>query len=625
MPLPEAAGPMSERARGRRRERRYDDGSVKTLPAWARGNASMQDLHRSIFVLLKRELKPKQNDAEIVGLAVEAVRRVRPPDDGFTWETAARSSISHVRRQAALHRPMRVYGHIARIQNTQLVRLPDEDEELETTSLEIHSSDDHSIVSLDVVGTQLVQKLQSLRCLGLPVEFLGVPVALDVAGRGRSTFYFYIVDARRSESSLDAIGATDSDRRMIEGRPKTAREEFIGDAVEEMISRLGISGVDEFPLLHDLVEFTVLQALSCGRVSEASARLHLLLVGPPGRGKKLIGLAAKILNPVSAELSASKVSVAGLVGASRYDPEKGWVSTPGLLPRAAGGVALLQDAHGWNGHVVRSVGPILQEVIEDGVVRSATAGGVTREAPVSLVIDANRTTQLDADHGRRVAEAPILRLRPLLSRIDLLCEIPPDAARAWLVARNMYDRLRVTSDRPEQQESWVRLLRLRVADLRDRHPAIDLDGVRGSMKEVHDELQEKNEPLFRTMPEAGDIPARLAISFARFVAASARGCQRSYATEDDVARAVRFLNIKLGFLKMVEAGAVQLSGRPDVQMSPEAWLQKYAGKVVRSDDLAAKYEAETGNTVAERTMRRRIQELGAKKASKGTWRLPGPN
>lgn len=581
------------------------------------------NLYRSVYSLLRRELKSKRGDDELAGLACKLSERVHLPADGLTWKTAARSSISDVRRQAALDRPVRVYGHIARIQNTELVRLPDEDDEFETTNLEIHGSDDHSIMSLDVIGTELVQKVQNLRSLGAPVEFLGVPVAVDLHDRGRSAFFFYIVDARRSESCLDAIGATDSERRMIEPGANTPREDFIADATEELISRLGISGVDEFPLLHDLIEFTVLQALSCGRVGKSSGRLHGLVAGPPGLGKKLIGLSAKAVNAVSAELSASKVSVAGLVGASRYDQEKGWVSTPGLLPRAAGGVALLQDAHGWSDHVVRQLGPILQEVIEDGVVRSATAGGVTREAPVSLLIDANRSMQLDTENRRRVEEAPILRLRPLLSRVDLLCEIPPDAGRAWRVARNMYDGLRVMADRPEHEEAWVRHLRLRIADLRDRHPAIDLDGVRGRMKEVHDELHEKNEPLFRTMPEAGDVPTRLAISFARFVAASARGCLRSHATEDDVARAVRFLNIKLRFLEMLEAGTAQLSGRPDVQITLEAWLAKCAGKVVRSDDLATEYEAETGNLVNERTIRRRIQQLGAKQAGKGRWRLPG--
>jgi hypothetical protein len=595
--------------------------------------ATLHNFFSRTLLKMERDDKRRATVDELTKVARQMLDGARSTAAKITWGTAARSTVSAVRRKAALLQPVRVFGRIVRMRDPELLQLvPEDDVEMETTTILIEGSDGASIWSLDVVGRELVDKLEAFVRLGVPLEFLGMSVCADIvesrAPGGeldsiRRKFFFFLVDVRQSVSALDAIGADDSERRLVESWTSVPEDDFIDDAVEELIFQLHIAGVDEFPLLKDLIEFTVLQALSCGQVLHAPGRLHLLLAGPPGQGKKLVGLAAKILNPRCAELSASKVSPAGLVGASRHDPVKGWISEPGLLPLAADGVALLQDAHGWNDAVVKAIGPILQEVIEDGVVRNASAGGVTRYAPVSLVIDANRTTHLDATGaGRRVAEAPILRLRPLLSRIDVLCEIPPDVGRAWRVARSMYDRLKAEADGSDTA-SWARVLRLHVAHLRDTYPTIDLDGVRASMRDVHDELRAKNEPHFATMPEAGDVPTRLTISFARLVAASARGGRRSVATDKDVQRAVRFLNMKLNFLRMVEASPVQLSGWPKAD-GLRTWLGTFAGTVVQPAELAKSYEIDTGDSVSERTVRRALSELGANHAGKGKWRLPAP-
>ena len=55
----------------------------------------------------------------------------------------------------------------------------------------------------------------------------------------------------------------------------------------------------------------------------------------------------------------------------------------GLLPQADGGVLLLQDAHAIGHSKIQQIAPILQELIEDGVVRDSTAGGERRTLPRS--------------------------------------------------------------------------------------------------------------------------------------------------------------------------------------------------------------------------------------------------
>jgi division protein CdvB (Snf7/Vps24/ESCRT-III family) len=54
-----------------------------------------------------------------------------------------------------------------------------------------------------------------------------------------------------------------------------------------------------------------------------------------------------------------------------------------------------------------------------------------------------------------------------------------------------------------------------VGCLRDEHAEVDLDGVRDQMKAVHDELSLANQELLQKLPEAGDLPTRLANTFAR--------------------------------------------------------------------------------------------------------------
>jgi hypothetical protein len=593
----------------------------------------MRRLFQEVFAFIRKQVGPKMSDEELLKLTKKALSKMEKGVGPATWAEATPARIQALRKAANLYRAFRVVGSICELRDPELVGVPDGQGayvQAECTCLKIVDPDGDSIFSLDIVGAE-IDAIYDLRNAGGLIEFLVMPLALPIRldrnrpdqhlGAGRQGFFVHILDVRESSSMLDFIGASAEERANAEGLLAELHERNVAPAdfiFEQLVSQLHVVGLDEFTHLRDALRFAVTQSLSCGRVDHAPGRLHGMVIGPPGHGKKLVGLAARVLNPVCIELSPSKVSAAGLVGASRRT-EAGWVSQPGALPRAAHGVAVLQDAHGWDGALLRKLAPVIQELTEDGCVRDSVAGGTRRPAHTALLIDLNRTAQVTAGSG--APEAGLLRIRPVLSRFDLILEIPEDANRIWNVAGKLYGSIRGSFADLDHQP-WVRELRLLVALLRDRNPLVDLDPVRDTMTAVHNNLQAANSADFDITPEAGDIPTRLAITFARLVSAIARGRDADVASPSDIDVATVFLNYKLGFLRMKGTSyptSMTGSTSPDARAE---WFNRYAGREVRTQDVVNDFKEQTGQGMAERTARRRIMQLGGLRTGKGRYLLP---
>jgi len=281
---------------------------------------------------------------------------------------------------------------------------------------------------------------------------------------------------------------------------------------------------------------------------------------------------------------------------------------------------LLQDAHGWRPATVRQLAPTLQEIMEDGVVRDSVAGGVVRDADAALLIDLNRTQHLGTGASAVRTEAALLGVRPVLSRADLLCDIPPDTERAWSVGRSMCDA--VGSGRVRLENSIeVRELRLLVALVRDRHPKVDLGDVRRDLANAYDRIYDANREFIRSTPEAADLPVRLTITFARLISAIARSTDRSRAVPSDVDEAASYVNVKLDFLRMAAAKTPPRTTGA-WRGAPSDWVDRYAGTTVKTETIIQEYERDTGSTVSERTVRRAVQSAGGRRVAKGMWALP---
>jgi hypothetical protein len=120
-----------------------------------------------------------------------------------------------------------------------------------------------------------------------------------------------------------------------------------------------------------------------------------------------------------------------------------------------------------------------------------------------------------------------------------------------------------------------------------------------------------------------EILARLTITFARLVTALARGGDRGVANAEDVKRAAEYLRMKLDSLhRDVDIGGV--SECPDVQDRAPWVRQQVEAGPVSGADLVTRWREATGETITERTFRRDLEDLGARKAGGGRYHFPAP-
>ena len=93
---------------------------------------------------------------------------------------------------------------------------------------------------------------------------------------------------------------------------------------------------------------------------------------------------------------------------------------------------------------------------------------------------------------------------------------------------------------------------------------------------------------------------------------------RGNTNEDDVARAVRFLKMKLAFLSL----NAPKTGGDHFGMSLDQFLVQRLGTEVVTAEIAEAYKVASGLGACERTVRRAVQRLGGVKLAKGRYLLP---
>lgn len=561
----------------------------------------------------------KKEDIEQL-VTTELKRLDKPVND---VERAERASVTALRRSDRLQNPVRIVGRVVDLKATQLdVHEGDEGEEhsVDVTCARIGDLSGHdSIWSLDVFGASLIDDLERAFRTGAPHEFVVMPIALPVgldkkrpdAWAGRRDYFVYLLEMGKPTTHLDLWEPTDCELDGVQAladrlpREGVSPFEFVR---REIIDLVGIVGLDENPGMSDALDAVILQAFSCGRFPEGnSARVQIVLLGPPSAGKGRVVRAADLLQP-TVLVTPANLSPAGLAGVAGRN---GGIltSTVGALPAASNGACVVQDAQAIKRGALEKLSPLLNEAAQDGYVRKSVAGGFEREALVGFVIDLNLGRHMNIGGGAST-EAAIVTLRSLMSRMDVVIDLGDDYERAWRIGRKLYEPPTV-----EAFADRARVLRLLIACMRDRIQKVVLSGVRRAMEDAHDQLFEKNRHRLERLPEAGDIPLRMALSFRRLVTANARAHGRHAAVDEDVDVALHMIEHSLAFR------GLHSTDPADSVSVRETWLRNQNG-AGSAEDWTERFNSETSAAIDPRTMRRSFRKLHVTENPRGRYHLP---
>jgi hypothetical protein len=563
------------------------------------------------------------------------------------WTTVDYEATGSVKRRDNIGRMIKVRGTISDLHDPQprYLKEKDNDDLFDTTQFTLTDRMGESIDSTTIVGQEFHALLQKLRMAGGPVEVLGtvVPVRI-ITPHGEIKRYSYRLlpcTVIASEDPVQIIQTGNQEMKTVEALVDEMKVKPGGITAyikSQLVSQIGIKGLEDTPELNRCLDFMILQALSDGYQPERSLslKLHSLVIGSPGVGKKLLTQSAKILNPVHTEGHASKLTIAGISGTSVYK-NQGWHSTPGLIPQAHRGVFIVQDFHSVANK--RDIMGVLSMVMEDGHVIDSTSARTTHPALTAIHLDMNRQAQLyekrkknDKPLPKQIRAVDLGIALNVLTRFDFIAEIPRDVERQMEIALAM--QAGVIRSQSSVAESTLiaqaRQLTALVALLRTRFAEIEIpERISAHIVDRQRNLLEMNREKLPDLEILGDFQTRLSNSIVKLIFASARANARHIATLADVETAFHFVRTKLDFLAQIEqfdtpADWDQTQVPEKVQKRRETIVWELSGQevsVMQAHEMLLK----AGFDVTPLTIRRDLEKV-AKNVRWGVFQIPGkPN
>lgn len=494
----------------------------------------------------------------------------------ISFETAIPATIDTIRRPEHVHRVVCVRGSLAhmgevrqvempRTQSTTLMDLLGERSD-EVTSpvvtglmshLIIRGDGDTVVTTKPFIDRKMVNQLQDLGTRFATWEFLlfVVPSTAESLTEAESqdsqtvgtvrTYEFYLVDARPLVSAIQVVAPTPGEAEQAEAT--LAKDPQVLETITgQLIRRLEILSSDHLPILTETIRFQVLAAATEG------ARAHTLVIGPPGLGKSLIHKAAGLVQPIMKHAMPTKATEAGLVGDGHSNRKN---RRPGLIPLAHTGAFSVEDFNQANSVKNQRFCAVFTNTMAEGRISDASAAKVEYAASVSIILDANRksdvrrTSSVKEGFDRLVEDIGLPM--NVLSRTTYIAEIPRDAPLQLGIACEILRKKGSLSETDRRVlDEQLRLARVYLAMMRDRHRTVHLsEQVRQHLEDQVLAISNTTAERFDRHVEFADFLTRLGQQALMLVEAHARLHNRGEATRADVDAIFPFLWRKLDWLK----------------------------------------------------------------------------
>ena len=461
------------------------------------------------------------------------------------------------------------------------------------------------------------------------VVFRGTIISI---GDPTNSYYFYLHDIEPRVTPDDLINLRLDPKGRVANKFKkmSKKGNLLGEIKKTIVNEMGIMGLDKATELNVCLDFMILQSFSHGKTKKASMKLHSLVVGAPGVGKKLLTLTAKILNPISEEISSTdgKITISGLVGSSVKAKGGGTKSIPGYLPRASSGVLCIQDFHEVRKNR-KAIFSLLSKMMEDGEVIDSTSAGWTHEAVTSIHLDTNKYSQVGlSKESNSIKDIDIPT--NILSRFDFIIDIPRDIERQYEIAHliNKGEKTLSSYGVEETEAEWKRDLQRIVAYVRTYFIDISVPSHVTNYISTKIKLARKEyEPKFKDPGLMADIITRLIVSIQKHVKAIASAHLRLTAKKSDVDYAFELIKHKLDYLSSLESGDAVIQAGKVKRFTKNDRIkliqENFEGKIIYGKMVLDIYEdyPEFIVDLNKRTIVRDLNTVG-KKIKQGQWKIP---
>jgi MCM P-loop domain len=519
--------------------------------------------------------------------AEQILKKFQQSAKTIDWRTTSARQIYTIKNEGLVEEPVKLVGHIHTISDPRPIEINGK----RSTYIELSIRDraNNQITVLPVYDEVLREMLKESFNHHILCTFHGT--VLSVITKETSDYVFYLhgyLPEVTPEDLIEVQYDLQTKRANIFIKQIATQQDKFKYFKNKIVKGLKIKGLNKAKELSHSIDFMIYQAFSSGMYNNNSMKLHSLIIGPPAVGKKLLTLAAKVLNPVSEEIGVvdSKITMPGLIGNASLGKNNTWKSNPGYFTMASEGVLCIQDFHEIKKNRKEIFGA-LSKLMEDGEVIDSSSARTTFKANTSIHLDMNRKSQVYKGEGS-TEFADINIPINILSRFDFIIDIPQDNQRQLVVAQDIITKTKDLDD------GWKREVKHFVAYIRTNFNNVKIN------KDAEVQLKRKLrqiESQVKTIPELKnefqDFYARLAVSAQKYVKAIARINLRTYAKTSDVDEAFRFIQTKVDFLKNHLIKTNKLTPEPNVITAKDRLRlleEEFAGKEFRRKEVLALYE-----------------------------------